>query len=370
MSSLRVAMVVPRFAPHVGGVETHVAAIASRLLEGGVDVEVLTQETDWRLPRRELVDEVSVRRFPAAVRSETHPFSPGLALHLARRCYDVVHAHNYHGLPALMANLARRSALVFTPHYHGGGHSPLTRLLHRPYRPLGALCLARADRIICVSRAEARLVARDFPTAPAKTTVIPNGVDLAGIRAAAPFDRGRPLVLSAGRLEPHKRVEAAIRAVALVPDADFVILGTGPERPRLEELAVRLDLDGRVRFAGRVPAAELPRWLRTARAFVSMSEHEAFGLTVSEALAGGARAVVSDIPAHREIAARLPAGAVTLVPVGAPPERAAEALRAAIAPTARLGSLDLPSWDDAAARTLELYEALVAPAGRGGHGGT
>jgi glycosyltransferase involved in cell wall biosynthesis len=361
MSALRVALIAPRFAPHVGGVETHVAAIASRLVEGGVDIEVLTQAPDERLPSSDRIDGVPVHRFRAAVRSESYPVSPGLALHLARSRgrYDVVHAHNYHALPALMANLAPGAARVFTPHYHGGGHTRLARLLHWPYRPLGALCFARADRIVCVSRAEAELVAQHFPSAAAKTTVIPNGVEPDAIRAAAPFEDRHPVVLTAGRLEPHKRVEAAIDAVALVPGADLVILGHGPERARLEQRAARLGLDGRVCFAGRVPAGEVRRWLRTAQVYVSMSEREAFGLTVSEALAGGARAVVSDIPVHRELAARLPPGAMTLVAVDAPPERVAAALRTAIAPGSRLGCLDLPTWDDAAARTRQVYEAVV-----------
>ena len=93
---------------------------------------------------------------------------------------------------------------------------------------------------------------------------------------------------------------------------------------------------------------------------VSMSEHEAFGLTVSEALAAGARAVVSDIPAHRELAERTPPGRVTLVPFEGGSERLAEALLRATEGDARPQSFDVPSWDDVARATLELYEEVVA----------
>ena len=163
-------MVVPRFSPHVGGVETHVRSIATRLLEAGVKVEVLTVETAPRLPRRAVASGIPVRRFRSILPSATYPVAPGLGLFLARRhgLYDVVHAHNYHAVSSPMAALPAPRGLVFTPHYHGAGHSALARLLHRPYRPFGAMCFARARRIVCVSRA-ARLAIAAFQPVPAST---------------------------------------------------------------------------------------------------------------------------------------------------------------------------------------------------------
>ena len=93
-----------------------------------------------------------------------------------------------------------------------------------------------------------------------------------------------------------------------------------------------------------------------------MSRHEAFGLTASEALAAGARAVTSDIPAHRELAERMPPGAVTLVPPGSGPERLAEALSRAAQADGPPRPPEVPSWDDVARATLEAYEEVVGGA--------
>ena len=358
-------MVVPRFSPHVGGVETHVRSIATRLLEAGVKVEVLTAETAPRLPRRAVASGIPVRRFRAILPSATYPVAPGLGLFLARRhgLYDVVHAHNYHAASSPMAALPAPRRLVFTPHYHGAGHTTLSRLLHRPYRPFGAMCFARARRIVCVSRAEADLVARDFPSAASRTVVIPNGVDVDAIRAARPFPCERPVILCAGRLEPYKRVGAVLSAFArMPPSCRLVILGDGSERPRLEALARQLGRERDVLFAGQVPEEELARWLKTARVCVTMSRHEAFGLTASEALAAGARAVTSDIPAHRELAERMPPGAVTLVPPASGPERLAEVLLRATQADGPPPPSEVPSWDDVARATLKAYEEVVGRA--------
>ena len=136
-----------------------------------------------------------------------------------------------------------------------------------------------------------------------------------------------------------------------------------PRDPRaaLEALATELGVQGRVEFLGRVDDDALRRWFRTARVFASMSEHEAFGITVLEALAAGAAVVASDIPSYREIA-RDRAG-VALLPPGAPPELLAQAIeRAAASPREGRDGSPILSWDDVAAETLCLYRAVASAA--------
>src|SRR5206468_385293 len=100
-----------------------------------------------------------------------------------------------------------------TPHYLGIGDTSAVRALHAVYRPLGSLVFARARRIICVTRTEAEEVATRFPAARGRITVIPNGIDVSAIRAAAPAPADETVVLSAGRLAPYKNVDLAIRAL-------------------------------------------------------------------------------------------------------------------------------------------------------------
>ena len=65
---------------------------------------------------------------------------------------------------------------------------------------------------------------------------------------------------------------------------------------------------------GRVADEELRAWYQHAAVFVSLSELESFGLAVLEAAAAGVPVLASDIPAHRESTAWVPAGRITLVP--------------------------------------------------------
>jgi len=364
---MKIAYVAPRYAPSIGGVEVHVARLASRMAALGHEVEVLAQEPNGALPPVEVMDGVTVRRFPLLLPSAAYALAPALWAHLRQhgQGYHVVHAHGYHALPALGAALSPCRSLVFTPHYHGGGHTPLRQLLHHPYRVAGRHILRRARHVICVSRAEAELVRAHFPPATGRLRVIPNGVDTEGLRQARPYPDAGTVFLCVGRLESYKNVDLAVRALALIDGpATLCVIGDGPQRVALQRLAARLGLRDRVRFLGHVPTRDLWRWYRTASVLIALSRHEAFGLTLREALVAGAAVVASDIPAHRELGELGELGgfasdALRLLSPDVAPDTVANALRD-LAPARAISAPRVPpgilSWDDVAARTAALYQ--------------
>ncbi len=97
---------------------------------------------------------------------------------------------------------------------------------------------------------------------------------------------GKRVAVCVGRLVASKRVDRAIRHVARNRDVDaLVIVGDGPERARLEELARRCDVD--TRFVGLVPREEALAWIGAARMVLHGSLHEGLSTVVREAEALG-----------------------------------------------------------------------------------
>ena len=357
----RIAYVTSHFPPQVGGVETHVSHLATEVAAMGWETEVLVPQPLTAAAPLERIEGVLVRRFALTLRSRAFPASRELLrfLRAPDTPYDIVHAHNYHGLPALMAALSGHRPLVFTPHYHGTGHSRVARILHHPYRPLGRLLFARADAVIAVSAAEAALIVRNFPEVEDRITVIGNGIETDAIVAADPFEVPERILLSIGRLEDYKGVDRALAALSALPvDFALQVVGDGPAKDRLERLADELGLSARVTFAGHLPEEDVRRWLRTADVLISMSEREAFGITLAEAAVSGAGVVASDIPAHRELASHVGGARIRLMPLDAEPDRIAAAILAA-ADDDRTPALHAAlSWREVAERSVAIYRRL------------
>ncbi|GAA4590966.1 glycosyltransferase involved in cell wall biosynthesis [Actinoplanes octamycinicus] len=367
---MRIGVVCNAYHPDIGGVETHVRRLCAGLAAAGDDVEVLTQHAARSTAT---VDGVLVRRFPLTVPARDYRVSMPLWRWLRRHGgdYDVLHTHSYHALVSLGASLGRhRTPLVFTPHYHGTGHTRLRAALHPMYRPFGRRIMSRAGRIVCVTGAERDLVLRDFPETAGRIAVIPNGTDprpvVPGRRAGV---RG---ILCVGRLEHYKRVDRVIRAmVPLGPAYRLDVVGDGPARSALKQLAGRLGVAGRVDFHGRLDDAAFAGCLARTSAAVSASAHEAFGMTVADALAAGIPTVAAPIPAHQELAGL--AGSTAWLRLTDPEdtEALAGALRDAVAAGRSATPAPLPTWADVVTATRDVYSALTGiplPAGAGAGG--
>jgi glycosyltransferase involved in cell wall biosynthesis len=343
---MRIAQVTPRYPPLSGGVETHVAAVGERLAGRGHDVTVVTGDAGADVPRRSTLNGVDVVRCRGLAPGGNFHAAPGVARVLRRSAFDVVHAHNYHALVLPFAALGVGDArFVVTTHYHGGSAAGGRDRMLSLYRPVGRRLLRRADAVVAVSDWERDRLREDLGV---DATVVRNGVDAERFRSADPHERDRPYLLTVGRLEAYKGVQHAVRALPDLPGYDLVVAGAGDYRAELARLARSAGVADRVTFAGYVDDDELPGLYAGAAAHLALSEFEAFGLTVGEALAAGTPCVVgtdsalSDWTRYEGVA-----GVADVSPraVGDAVERVAGATP----------ETDLPSWDEAVRRLEALY---------------
>lgn len=298
MSDLRVTQVCHRYHPEIGGVETHVQRISEELVKQGCMVEVLTTDPTRKLPTIEEIHGVTVRRFKSHAPQNAFYQSTALKKYLQKNSFDVLHAHNYHALPALYAAEAPTRLFIFTSHYHGSSQSRLRNLLLKPYQAWGRKIFKQAEWVICVSEYERQLILQDFTLCKDKLVVIPNGVELEGLTNPPHSDPHR--LLYVGRLEKYKGVQHIIEALPQLPDYSLTVIGRGSYKPQLQRLAEKLGVNSQVTFKEHLRGKELTREYQSAGIFIMLSRFEAYGITTAEALSAGTPCIVARASALEE----------------------------------------------------------------------
>ncbi|AVT35781.1 glycosyltransferase [Plantactinospora sp. BB1] len=299
--------------PDAGGQNTHVAELAAALADQGHDVHVYTRrDQPHQGPVVPMRDGVSVLHVPAGPpepvpKDELLPYMADFGRWLARHWQDglwrpdVAHAHFWmSGLATLVAG--RQSGVPVVQTYHALGTvkrrhqgaadtSPPQRIRYE--RMLGR----GVDRVVAQCRDEvAELTRMGVPRSA--ISVVPSGVNpdvFTPDGSAVSREPGRPRLLGVGRLVERKGFLDVVRALRMVPEAEYVLIG-GPPAARLGEdgfanrlraLAESEGVADRVRLVGAVPRAEMPRWYRSADILVATPWYEPFGLTPLEAMACG-----------------------------------------------------------------------------------
>jgi len=128
---------------------------------------------------------------------------------------------------------------------------------------------------------------------------VPNVVDLGSFAPVARPHGGAPHLIVARNLDPIYDVATAIRAFARVRDrfrsARLSIAGSGPERERLQALALSLSLGDAVVFTGRLERAAMAGLYRSADVMVNPSRIDNMPNSVLEALASGVPVVSTNV---------------------------------------------------------------------------
>jgi glycosyltransferase involved in cell wall biosynthesis len=285
-----------------GGAERQTLTLARELHARGVAVDLILHQM-----RGELIDQV-----PAAIgivnldrRRTRHDVMP-LARYLQQRRPDILLANIDHkNIAAIVARIisGTPTKIVITQ------HNPLTGELSqygRQYRivaPAYRILAPYLNAAVAVSDGIARELVELAGLPQSKVVRIYNAVigPEFEARASVPIlhpwlcDGRSPVFVTAARLVPQKDHETLLRAMSLYRrngPGRLLILGTGPLREFLEDLANELQIADVVDFVG-FQRNPLP-WLRCADLFVLSSRSEGFGIALAEAMGCGTPVISTD----------------------------------------------------------------------------
>ena len=283
----RLLVLTPDFPPARGGIQI----LLHRLVAGleGFDTRVVSLAVEGAA-EFDAASGLSTRRVAA-------PERPGQARNLALNA------------------VALREAALFRPHLTLSAHvvtSPAAAAIRRALgartvqyfyakefgnKPrLARFAARRADAGISISSYTSGLL-REHGASPRVLRVIAPGVDLPD--DAAPLPSRRPTFVTISRLaDRYKGHDVIVRALALVrervPDVEWVVIGDGPLRGEIEQLARAHGVEDAITFLGAVSDGERDAWLRRADLLAMPSRlpegrlaGEGFGIVYLEAGAFG-----------------------------------------------------------------------------------
>ncbi len=364
-----IAYVTARYPPFIGGIETHVSELATRALGWSKRVFVLTTDPVGGLPSiQHMCGGPIVYRVRSFAPHENFHFPQILSFaKRLRECRSqVLHIHGIHDLPGPIAGfLQKDSRLVFTPHFGGNIYSYLGKVFFAAYRPIIRELIRRVDIVICVSKFEAVALQNAFPESTRKIQIIQNGVDLEGLSRYKWHKPVTPTILFAGRLERHKNVDKIIQAFATLrkenPETRLIIVGRGPIKDELVQLATGLGLEGKIQWIDGAERRRLYELYSSSSMVVMPSEFEAYGLVAAEAISLGVPTIVANLTALSDFVS---AGLAQPVDPPITSERLLGRISqvikdpTAFSPQWHPGGV-IPSWDEVARKTSAVYESIL-----------
>ena len=287
----KILLIIPSF--RGGGAERVFIDLAILLDEKGYDVTLaaLSAEGEYR---RGLPDHLSVQIFGrGGVRSS---FIPLVRLIKSFKADVVISALTHLNIAVVAANIVagKCSKVVVTEHNHFAAEKGGLQSLKRCSMYIGSwLAYRNCHRVVAVSTGVKRSLIESLRLNDSRVDVIFNAIDVERIerlsKAPSPYYIGPQTITTMGRLVPQKRYDVLLNAFALVrsqnKSARLVVLGDGPLREELENLAKRLNIYDHVDFLGFLDNP-FPI-IASSSVFVLSSDFEGFGNVLVEALAVG-----------------------------------------------------------------------------------
>jgi phosphatidylinositol alpha-1,6-mannosyltransferase len=296
---MRALVLTPDFPPAPGGIQHLVHRTVSHA--PGLECRVVTLDTPGaaEFDRDGDLDVTRIPMLPAVPRpaSTLALNAAAVTKAIAFRPEVVISAHI---VMSPGASLIRRALGVPVVQYFHGKEIGV-----RP--KLAGYAARQADACIAVSSYTSGLVAVAGGS-PEKIHLIHPGVDLSETAGEPEPEADRPTVLTIARMEDrYKGHDVMVRAMSLVvarvPDAQWIVVGDGPLRAAIAELARSSGLDeGVIRFLGAVSDEERDAWLDRAHVFAMPSRMpaggfvgEGFGIVYLEANAHRCPAVAGNV---------------------------------------------------------------------------
>lgn len=302
LNGFKVTYLITR-ADTIGGAQVHVLQLSQALKDAGGRPHILIGAGNTLLPRLQEA-QVPFTSIPV-LQQQISPLNEGRALLAIRRALaadppDLLSCHSSKtGILGRLAGRSLRIPTLFTAHgwSFAEGVPARSRIA---YREIERLLSPLAARIITVSEADRQLAIRTKVASARRVLTVHNGAPDVDENLRANPAGSDCNILCVARLEQQKRVNVLLRALAEINDDTWrlTIVGDGPLRTSLSQLAQELHISERVEFAGF--RNDIPELMSRHQMLVLPSDWEGFPRIILEAMRSGLPVIASDVGGVRE----------------------------------------------------------------------
>ena len=308
---MKIGFFTDTYFPQVSGVSTSIRTLKEELEALGHEVYIFTttdpnvRELENRIIRMPSVPFISFKERRIIIRGMLYAYYVAKDLEL-----DIIHTHTEFGLGFLGKQVAKALKIpcihtfhtMYEDYLHYIANGKLIRPVH--VKQFSKLYMAHMNAIVCPSQRVVDKLEEYEIEAP--KFIIPTGIDVSKfipeesvtsewVREKYGIQEDETFLLSVSRISYEKNIQAILNGMPEVvkdcPNVKLLIVGNGPYKKDLEELAEVLDLGKYVIFTGEIPNEEISPIYQAADVFVSASSSETQGLTYTEAMAAKTKVV-------------------------------------------------------------------------------
>lgn len=300
---MKIGFFTDSYLPTPDGVATSVEATARELQKLGHDIYIIAPNQPHNKDRKNIIRLVSIQIIKSPeVRWALEIPQPKL-FKIANLEFDIIHGHSGGPISVLGWQLAHLHNLPFIETYHTSWehyqhYFPVPFFFNiRMIKKLNGFFINICDAAIAPSLKAKKELLRDGVKRP--IFIVPTGISpdkfvtksKGFLHERLTIPKDKRIILTVGRLHKEKSIDFLIKAFALThkscPDTVLVIIGKGPLKAKLEELAASLHIAESVYFAGTLEPNDMSSAYVDATSFIFASTSETQGLVVYEAFAAG-----------------------------------------------------------------------------------
>ena len=273
---MQILVMVFHFPPISGGGVVVITDIVNKLAELGNDITVITPNLDWNGEQYnpKINSKIQVIRTETPSKSRIKVAARRCQANMKKRAielgkqqkFDFIFTifHPFHLVPKAAVEAAKELQITSIVKVDDAIYEKTTgikSIQRRVEKMINSKTLRTASKVLVSNNDTAKVIINEYGVIPEKISIVPNGVELSLFNSSK--QKNPKKVVFAGAMYYHRGLDVLLEAIPKIirkiPDAKFILLGSGNELEKLKEIVLEKNLESSVEFKGWIDRENIPQ---------------------------------------------------------------------------------------------------------------